>query len=87
MKVLDFEKTKKLLLKYKIPFPKTELATSKKQALFFAENIGYPVALKISLPILHKTDVKGVVAGIKNKKEMEKAWEYIGRKETLVQKM
>ncbi len=87
MKVLDFEKTRKLLLKHKIPFPKTELATSKKQALFFAEKIGYPVVLKISLLVLHKTDVKGVITGIKDRKEMEKAWEHIGRKEVLVQKM
>jgi len=87
MKVLDFEKTKKLLLEYKIPFPKTELAMSKKQALFFAEKIGYPVVLKISLPVLHKTEIKGVITGIKDKKEMEEALDHIGRKEVLVQKM
>ena len=87
MKVLDFEKTKKLLLEYKIPFPKTELAMSKKQALFFAEKIGYPVVLKISLPVLHKTEIKGVITGIKDKKEMEEALDRINRKEVLVQKM
>jgi len=87
MKVLDFEKTKKLLLEYKIPFPKTELAISKKQALFFAEKIGYPVVIKTSLPILHKTDVKGVITGINNRKEMEEAWNRINKKEVLVQKM
>ena len=87
MKVLDFEKTKKLLLEYKIPFPKTELAISKKQALFFAEKIGYPVAIKTSLPILHKTDVNGVITGINNRKEMEEAWNRINKKEVLVQKM
>ena len=87
MKVLDFEKTRNLLLEYKIPFPKTELATSKKQALFFAEKIGYPVVLKISLPVLHKTEIKGVITGIKDKKEMEEALDRINRKEVLVQKM
>ena len=87
MKVLDFEKTRNLLLEYKIPFPKTELATSKKQALFFAEKIGYPVVLSVSLPILHKTEVKGVITGIKNKKEMEEALGRINSKEVLVQKM
>ena len=78
MKTLSFSKTKKLLLKYKIPFCRTKLAKSKKEAEDFAKNIGYPVVLKISSPdIFHRTEIRGVKTNIRNKKELREAWDEI----------
>ena len=78
MNLLNFNKTKKLLLKYKIPFCESYLAASKKEALKFAKKIGYPVVLKISSPdILHKTDVGGIKIGIKSENELKRAFSEI----------
>lgn len=92
MALLNFQETKKLLLKYKIPFCQTKISKSKKQAIKIAEKIGYPLVLKISpLKILHKTKIDGVKTEIKNEKELKKAWDDLSKlKETegiLIQKM
>lgn len=74
MSVLSFNQTKEILLRYKIPFCKSHLVASEKEALKFAQKIGYPVVLKICSPdILHKTDVGGIKIVI-DKKELTKAW-------------
>ncbi|MFA5013331.1 MAG: acetate--CoA ligase family protein [Candidatus Paceibacterota bacterium] len=78
MEILNFAETKKLLLKYKIPFCKTEIFNSKEKAQGFAEKIGFPVVLKVhGSTIFHKSDIGGVKTGIKNKEDFEKAWEEI----------
>lgn len=75
MRVLDFKATEGILSRYRIPFYRTYLATSKKEALKLVDQIGYPLVLKIySLDIIHKTDVGGVRKGIKNKGETARAW-------------
>jgi acetyltransferase len=46
---------------YGIPFPKSVLAKTADQAARIAEEIGFPVVMKITSPdILHKTDIGGV---------------------------
>jgi len=78
MESLSFLESKKLLEKYKIPFVKTKLCISKKEALDFAKSVGFPVALKISSSeILHKTDVGGVKLGIETEADLGKAWDEI----------
>jgi len=48
-----------------IPVPKTGLARTPEEAVEIAEEIGYPVAMKIASPdILHKTDIGGVKLNI-----------------------
>lgn len=75
MEILNFEKTRILLKKYKIPFCRTEIFKSSVKALDFAKKIGFPVVLKIhSAEIFHKSEVGGVKAGIKNEEEFLKAW-------------
>jgi len=75
MPLLNFQATKNLLLKYKIPFFETEIFESEKTAVKFAKRIGYPVVLKIfSSQILHRTDVGGVKIGVKNEKELKEAF-------------
>jgi acetyl coenzyme A synthetase (ADP forming)-like protein len=55
--------------------PPTKLVTTSKQAAEFAEEMGYPVALKVSSPqILHKTDVGGVRLNLGSAEEVEKAF-------------
>lgn len=78
MKALTFEETEKLLEKYNIPFAKTKLCKSKKEAASFAKRIGFPLALKIVSPdILHKTDIGGVKLMIMNEKDLKQAWNEI----------
>lgn len=50
-----------ILEAYRIPVPASKLCTSADEAVAFAEEIGYPVVMKIASPdILHKTDIGGV---------------------------
>lgn len=50
---------------YAIPLPKEGLATSADEAASLADDIGYPVVMKIVSPdILHKTEAGGVKVGV-----------------------
>ena len=72
---LNFIKTKEILLKYHILSCKEKFVNSEKEALIFANKIGFPVVLKILSPdIVHVTDVGGLKQGIKNKKELKEVW-------------
>ncbi|MBS3768814.1 MAG: acetate--CoA ligase family protein [Bacteroidales bacterium] len=65
----------KVLETYKLPFLSNGLATSKEEAVQIAEDIGYPVVMKVmSEDIVHKFDVKGVVLNISSKNEAEEAY-------------
>ena len=53
----------------------TELATDAAQAGRIAEDMGYPVVMKIVSPqILHKSDAKGVFVGLESKEEVEETF-------------
>ncbi|MEA1992867.1 MAG: acetate--CoA ligase family protein [Euryarchaeota archaeon] len=55
--------------------PPYRLSTTTEEAVEAAENIGYPVVLKIvSKDIIHKSDINGVKIGIKNEKELKEAY-------------
>ncbi len=61
-----------------IPIPKSAIAHGLEQAVRSAEEIGYPVVMKIvSKDILHKSDVGGVALDLLNKKEVIEAYEAI----------
>lgn len=78
MKQLGVKEAERLLSKYDIPFPKSQLAKTKKDAVAFAKKIGYPVVLKVSSEeIIHKSDVGGVKINLKNQDELEKAYDDI----------
>lgn len=78
MNLLGFEKTKQLLVEYKIPFCESYLVSSKSEALKASKKIGFPVVLKIVSPdILHKTDIGAVKTGIENEQELEKSFQQI----------
>lgn len=72
---LTEENAMKILSFYGIPFPKRALAKTPEEAIKIAEEIGYPVVLKVSSPhILHKTDVGGVKIGLKSPEEVYDAF-------------
>jgi 3-hydroxypropionyl-CoA synthetase (ADP-forming) len=63
---------------YGLKTVRTCLAKSKDEAIGIANNIGYPVALKIDSPdILHKSDVGGVCLNITNNSELRSSYEEI----------
>ena len=63
--VLTASEGKQVCEAYGIPVPKEGLATSAPEAVRLAQEIGYPVVLKIfSTDILHKTDAGGVLTGL-----------------------
>jgi len=68
---------------YGIPNSKIYLAKSEDEAVKLSENLGYPVALKISSPkIAHKTDVGGVEIGLHSENEVRRAYNRIMEKVT-----
>ncbi|MCG3218828.1 MAG: acetate--CoA ligase family protein, partial [Candidatus Heimdallarchaeota archaeon] len=57
---------------YGIVAPITETAYTVEEAINYANQIGYPVVLKITSPdIVHKTDFGGVVLNVKSDEEVE----------------
>lgn len=69
---------RKLISAYGFRVPKGILATTRGSAVEAAEEIGYPVVLKVASPdILHKTDVKGVRLGLERPEDVGRAFEEI----------
>jgi acetyltransferase len=60
----------RLLHAANIPVVKEAVATTKQKIVSLAENMGYPVALKVVGPV-HKSDVGGVTLNIKSQKHLE----------------
>lgn len=72
------EEGKKILSAYGIPVPGEALVSTQSAAVAAAEKIGFPVVMKIESPdIQHKTDVGGVIVGIKDPKGVMDAYESI----------
>lgn len=66
LEVGEFE-ARSVLECYGIPVPVSRLCTTAKDAVKAAEEIGYPVVMKIASPeILHKTDIGGVRLDIRD---------------------
>jgi acetyltransferase len=67
---------KAIMKAYNFEVPPGALATTSEEAVRFADELGYPVAMKISSPdILHKSDVGGVKVGLHNRGAVEDAFE------------
>jgi len=68
----------RILNSFGISAAPTLLAKEPQDAAEKAEAMGYPVVLKIASPkILHKSDIGGVVAGLKNAEEVQKSFREI----------
>ncbi|EHC08885.1 bifunctional acetate--CoA ligase family protein/GNAT family N-acetyltransferase [Fischerella thermalis] len=70
--------SKQILAAYGIPTVTTQVATSAAEAVRLAEEIGYPVVLKVySKTITHKTDVDGVHLNLRDAKAVREAYDAI----------
>ncbi len=69
---------REILKAYGMRTPRAEVAETPERAIEIANQIGYPVALKIASPdILHKTDVGGVKLGLQSAEDVRDAFELI----------
>jgi acetyl-CoA synthetase (ADP-forming) len=66
---------KEVIKAYGIPVTKYKVAKSPEEAAKFAQEVGFPVVLKIvSRDVVHKSDAGGVKVNIKNGEEVKKAY-------------
>ncbi len=67
-----------ILEAYGFPLPPSHLAATPEEAIAAAEDMGYPVVLKIASPdILHKTDVGGVRLNLRSPSDVRDAFDLI----------
>lgn len=72
--VLEHE-AKEILRSYGVTTTREMLCQSPEEALTAAEDIAYPVVLKVVSPdIIHKTEMGGVKVGLKSASELREAW-------------
>lgn len=73
--VLSETESKSLLAAFHIPVARTLIARSPSEALLMAEQLGFPVVLKINSPdISHKSDVGGVHLNLDSGQEVRAAY-------------
>ena len=89
----EFE-SKELFQEIGIPVPAQKLTISKEETISAAEQIGFPVVLKLMAEdVVHKSDTGAVKLNIKNKEETEQAYDELmkieakSEKKISVQKM
>ncbi len=76
--ILTEYESKQLLKAYDIPTVETRVAATEDEALKAAEEIGYPIVLKLySLTITHKTDVGGVQLNLHDANAVKTAFQSI----------
>lgn len=69
---------KAICREYNIQVTEFKVSKNEEEALKFAEEIGFPVVLKIVSPeIIHKSDVGGVVVNLKTRDDVKKAYKTI----------
>lgn len=69
---------KTVCMQYRIPVTKFGVAKTVEEEVKLAEEIGYPVVLKVVSPdVIHKFDVGGVVLNLKGPEEVRKAFNQI----------
>jgi acetyltransferase len=77
-KILGEMESKALLSAFHIPVAPTMVARSPNEALLIAQQLGFPVAMKINSPdITHKSDVGGVVLNLTNAQDVRAAYHVI----------
>lgn len=82
--IVDFQ-ADEVLRAYGLPTPRTVLARHGEEAVRLADEMGYPVTLKIASPqILYRTDVGGVALGLRNGAQVRQAfWDMTTRVQRL----
>jgi len=75
-RVLTQAESKAVLAAFQIPIIQSIPASSAQEAILVAQEIGYPVAMKIDSPdITHKTDVGGVRLGLENARQVRNVFQ------------
>jgi acetyl-CoA synthetase (ADP-forming) len=70
--------SKTVCTEYGIPVTKFELAKNEDEAVKFAKDIGFPTVLKIVSPdIIHKSDIGGVILGLKTGDDVRRGYNSI----------
>ncbi len=70
--------SKKLIGQAGIDIIETRLAASRDEAIAVSNELGFPVAIKISSPdVLHKSDIGGVKLGLKTPAQVGKAYDEV----------
>jgi len=68
----------KIFMAYGIPMAGSKLTTNANDAIKAANEIGYPVVLKVTSPdILHKTEVGAVKLGIENNEDLRSSYQEV----------
>lgn len=76
--LMNEAEAKTFLELYNLPVVKTRVARTEDEAALLANQLGYPVVLKILSPqIVHKTDASGVILDIHNEDEVRSAFNRI----------
>ncbi len=80
--VLTEDEAKKILKYYNFPVVSTAVANNVEEAIVYAQQMGFPVVLKILSPqIVHKSDVGGVILNVHSPSEVREAFD------TLIQRV
>jgi acetyltransferase len=78
--VLNEANSKELLRAYGIRTPREVIAASTDMAVMAAQDIGYPVVLKLlAAEVQHKSDIGGVILNIRSDNEMRSAYTRLGQ--------
>ena len=76
--ILSEMESKALLSAFRIPVAKTMVAHSPNEALLIAEQLGFPVAMKVnSHDITHKSDAGGVLLNLSNAQAVRAGYQYL----------
>lgn len=77
-KILTEMESKALLSAFHIPVAQTMVAHSPNEALLIAQQLGFPVAMKVNSPdVTHKTDAGGVLLNLANAQAVRAAYHEI----------
>jgi acyl-CoA synthetase (NDP forming) len=77
-KALLETEAKVICAEYHIPVTTSKLAKNQEEAMEYAEQIGFPIVLKIVSPqIIHKSDAGGVMINLNTSSEVRNAYETI----------
>ncbi len=81
--VLTEDEAKRILKYYNFPIVKTSAANNVDEAVAYAQQMGFPVVLKILSPqIIHKSDAGGVILNVRSPDEVRQAFETLIQRAT-----
>jgi acetyltransferase len=76
--ILTEDEAKKILKYYNFPVVRTAAANTVDEAIAYAQEMGFPVVLKILSPqIVHKSDAGGVILNVRSPEQVREAFELL----------